>query len=360
VLNKKSFHMKQLYTYLILLIVHFGVAQTTLLQEFFEYEAGDLISNHGWTAHSGIGTNSIMTSDRPLLFSNYIGQNKGNAALVINTGSDENRPLSQSVREPIDGGTSADTYVSFLVKPFDEIPIPSGTTAPYFLHLAQYSDVENPDFTRVSTEFRARVFIFPGSTEGTFRLSLTFNENVPLEDSYTQDLDGSKAHLVVLKYSSNPGPDNDEVSLFVFDENDDISAEPSQPTIGPLKGSRRDIILQAVCLRQYTANQNVIVDGILVRDFWDLTGNTSTKDNITTHFDLKLYPNPVLNSSIISFDTDLALPFNGVIYDMFGNVVESKILFDNFIDISNLSKGVYFLKIQNNRHQVSRKFVIFE
>ena len=77
--------------------------------------------------------------------------------------------------------------------------------------------------------------------------------------------------MVVLKYTSVIGDYNDSVSLYVFSANDDFSTEPSQAFIGPLSlSSAADIKPAAVCLRQYHADEDILVDGIRVSTIWDL------------------------------------------------------------------------------------------
>ncbi len=352
--------MKHLYLLFVLLFSFSASAQNTLLKEFFEYDAGVLISEHGWTAHSGAGNNPIKTSENPLKFSGYIGENTGRAALVISNTSDENKPFSASVEQPEEGQPSKHTYISFLVQPYGPIPPITGTIRPYFFHLAEYRDKQNPDFASVATSFRARVFMNPGSAEGTFRLNLSFLENEPPADNLTQDLDATKAYLVVLKYASIAGPDNDEVSLFVFGEGEDFSVEPSQPTIGPLKATGNDITLQAVCLRQYMNEQNVMVDGILVRDNWDLAKPTSADDIKIVTTKLSVYPNPNLKSDLLFVESDMDFPLTISIFNLNGQLITEQEIYDNAVNVSHLSAGTYILKAQNGQKTALEKVVIVD
>jgi hypothetical protein len=147
--------------------------------------------------------------------------------------------------------------------------------AGYFFHLGEYSDVFDPDFNSIASAFRARTFIAPGTTAGKFRLGLNFNSSsVPTdEEDLSEDLDLNETYLVVVKYEIVDGPGNDLVSLYVFADGDDISAEPQSADIGPFGGTARDLEeVQLVALRQYSEGQDITVDGIIARNGWDVEG----------------------------------------------------------------------------------------
>lgn len=240
-------------------------AQDVLLVEHFDYPAGSEIRDFGWTPHSAGNTNPLLVTDSGLSWSQtaYLGSGVGNAVAIENNGSDENRALSSSV-------TSGSVYVSFLMRVPEEV---TSDGAGFFFHLGQYSDVENPDFTSISTAFRARTFVAPGSAADKFRLGLNFNAAaVPTdEDNLSDELDVNETYLVVLKYEVVEGEDNDLVSLYAFSDGDDISVEPDMAAIGPFGGTAGDLAaVQLVALRQYNAAQNIIVDGIIAQTSWDL------------------------------------------------------------------------------------------
>lgn len=242
-------------------------AQTTFLAEHFDYPAGDSLQNHGWYAHSAGTTSPILVHTSGLSWSQtpYIGSGVGNAAIVNNNGSDENLPLVGG--NPTDGNV----YISFLLKL--DGPVASANRG-YFLHTGEYSNIDTPDFNSISFAFRARTFVTIGSTPDKFRLGLTFNSgstpsNVGVD--VTNDLDTGVTYLVVLKYSFIDGPDNDEIFMYVFEDGDDISVEPATATLGPIVGTQPDMsVMQYVAFRQYNRNPNLVVDGLIVKDAWDL------------------------------------------------------------------------------------------
>ncbi len=224
-----------------------------------------MIRDFGWFSHSKPEVNPILVTDGGLALSQtpYIGSGVGNAAAVDSTGSNENRPFNESV-------SSGNVYLSFLMEVPEEV---NSGNAGFFIHLGEYEDVQNPDFEVIASAFRARTFVAPGDSPDKFRLGLNFNAAaVPTSPSnLTDELDLNETYLVVVKYEIVPGANNDLVSLYVFADGDDISAEPATADIGPIGGSARDLeAVQLVALRQYTAEQNIIVDGIFAKNAWDL------------------------------------------------------------------------------------------
>lgn len=254
--------MKFIYTIIFLFISSVLFAQITFVSDNFIYPAGDELTDHGWYAHSAVATNPILVSDGGLNWATYIGSGLGNAALVTNTGQDINKPFSQNA-------TSNAVYASFLMKVNNSF---SQDGEGVFLHYGYYTNntTPNADFSNVATAFRARTHIAQGTDVSTeFKLGLSFNTGDPTD--ITSDLNIGETYLVVIKYLFVDGEDNDSVSLYVFTEGDDISSEPATPNLGPFAGSASDApALQTIALRQYDENQDVTVDGIYVKDSWDI------------------------------------------------------------------------------------------
>jgi len=59
-----------------------------LLVEDFDYTAGDILTDHGWVAHSGAGTEPMTVVSPGLLFPGQPGSGIGNAAWMDNNGED--------------------------------------------------------------------------------------------------------------------------------------------------------------------------------------------------------------------------------------------------------------------------------
>jgi hypothetical protein len=252
-----------------------GYAQNPLLVEHFNDSTNALLTNMGWYAHSGT-TNAVAVVSPGLSWTQtaYPGSGVGNAAGVVNTGQDVNKPLAANV----DTGA---VYTSFLIKA-------NGTVATtYFFHYAEYSNITTPNYANVSGQYRARTFVLPGTDPATqFKVGLTFNNSSVTADT-TANLTIGTTYLVVVKYQFVSGAANDEVSLWLFEDGDNIASLPATPTIGPLTGTQSDLTaVQAIALRQGVAGQNVIVDGIISDRTFAFAPPPPATSNVTFQVDM--------------------------------------------------------------------------
>lgn len=328
-------------------------AQSTLITENFDYPAGAQLRDHGWYPHSAAATNpqTVTAGGLSLGTTPYFGNSIGNAAQVNNTGADENRPFSAYK-------DTAAVYASFLFKTSGEV---TADGSGYFFHFVEYSDATTPVFTAIKTAHRARTYVAAGSTPAHFRLGLTFNSaTVPSagDTNSTADLDTSKTYLVVVKYEFVSGPDNDQVSMFVFEDGDSLQNEPAMATLGPFGGSAADLtVLQGVALRQFNAAQKVIVDGLYVRDYWLLIpDNTSVQDE-AFGAQLEMYPNPY-NGGSLYLKSASDLPMQARLMDMAGRVLLETTVQDGHIQIQDQKAGLYLLQLEQAGKIAIKKLVI--
>ncbi len=79
---------------------------------------------------------------------------------------------------------------------------------------------------------------------------------------------------------------------------------------------------------------------------------------ITQNIDgLTIYPNPVINGKVfISTTLNLSKEIN--IYDVLGKKIISETLFGKELNISNLTPGVYILRINESNFSATRKLVV--
>lgn len=83
---------------------------------------------------------------------------------------------------------------------------------------------------------------------------------------------------------------------------------------------------------------------------------TPTQQNIE---ELSIYPNPVSNGKTVIFITSkLNLTKKIEFYDVLGKQIFSTVLVGKELNISNLSKGVYVLKITEKNSTETKKLVI--
>ena len=243
----------------------FTVENKSLLQENFEYAGATVLStipSSGWTIHNGSSSPVQTTSSSSLSFANYYGNGLGLAAVLDANGADMNKRFV----EPSEG---TPIYMSFVVKV--KAPTSIALTPPtgYFFHTSSVP------FGTGSATYRGQVFSQPIANDLTqYNLGLSFSATSPQATNTITKLNYEENYLVVLKYNSVIGTNNDTVSLYLFSASDNFSTEPSQAFIGPLSlPSATDISPAAVCLRQFDTNQNTTVDAIRVSTIWDLYKN---------------------------------------------------------------------------------------
>ncbi len=346
--------MTKLYTLLLLVCFISVNGQKTFLRENFDYPAGSLLNANGWYTHSGTSSPIAVTSEGlSWTKTSYIGSGKGRAAAVVNNGYDYNRPFSS-------WADTMSVYASFLVKANGEI---TTATSGYFFHYVQYMTPSSPDFTMTSSSFRARVYSAPGSSATKFKIGITFNSTAVTDGGQSEDLNVGETYLVVAKYTFISGADNDVVSLYVFKDGDKIDTEPVTPTVGPFGRTGTTIApdlssIQGVALRQFATNQNITVDGIYVRNHWNMTteGISSARDIVKSP--LNIYPNPTADR-LIQISNPENSQIKASVNDISGRIVYDQTAENNQIDLSHCLNGMYVVKLTRNNESVSKKLVLY-
>lgn len=204
-------------------------ANAQLLIEDFDYTIGSTLVSNGWAAHSG--TDNPVSVTTGLTFPGYAGSGIGGAAALVNNYQDVNKTFA-----PVSSGV---VYMAFLFQ--------TGATnsAGYFMHFDDNSS---------ASAFVSRLFVdATGSTIGINNTSSTPATTLPITPGVT--------YLGVVEYSFTTGYSN----LYVFD-----SFPTSQPTTGFVSSSSSSIStdIDKVCLRQYNASEDVIIDGIRIATSW--------------------------------------------------------------------------------------------
>ncbi|MCJ7552584.1 MAG: T9SS type A sorting domain-containing protein [Ignavibacteriaceae bacterium] len=329
-----------------------GTTPLTLPADFwtenFDYPADDLLTDHGWIAHSGAGTNPISVNSFGLEFPGYPGSGIGLAALLDNTGEDTHRLFPAT--------TSGSVYTSFMVR-IDAAP------TGYFFHYAP-----NPHNT---FDFRGRVWV---KTDGAGGLAIGYS--FQSADTIFTDFDYSLGDtlLLVSKYESVPGADNDVASLFIFDANNpSTGTEPGTPTLGPIVNpatGQSDIEAGSINLRQYNSAQIMIVDGITVSTSWDQIVPVEPEDNTAMPSTFALsqnYPNPFNPSTTIRYDLPEAGFVDLRVYNSLGEEVAVLVnqeqvsgVYEVNFDASMLASGVYFYRINSGKFVTTKKMMLIK
>ena len=241
--------MKKFLLILSLFLSSSVFAQSLLLEENFNYADGSLLTANGWTAHSGAGTAPIKVTSPGLTYANYISSGIGNAALVNNTGEDDNKAFTAQT-----GGVF---YLAFMVK----VDV---ATQGYFIHLLN-----------TSSTFAGRVWMQPGTVPAT-QFQFGFSNGSTATYNTTNFMLGT-TYLCVVKYDFSTGTTAATSSLWVFSSGVPATEADAGTALLTSVGSGQ-ASLSAIALRQYSSTQNVTVDGIRVATTWSalLPGATLT------------------------------------------------------------------------------------
>jgi hypothetical protein len=240
---KKTFVLFFVLTFLF----SFSSYAQLLLEENFDYPAGDTLLNHGWNITGTSTLNPVKVAASGLSYAGYLSSGIGNAASLTTTGQDVNKQYTDSV-------TIGSVYASFLVS------VDSAKTAgDYFLHLGV-----NPTNT---FDFFARTFVrLAANGNLTFGISKSSTTTIPAsygDSVYTT----STTYLLVIKYTFNDGAANDTINLFI---NPDISGAEPSPNLTVATTQTDAVSLGTINLRQGSSTNapGVIVDGIRVSTVW--------------------------------------------------------------------------------------------
>lgn len=206
-----------------------GVAQP-LLVENFDYTIGSLLTDNGWTSHSGTGTEPVDVTNG-LIFSGYAGSGIGGAANLDNNGEDVNKIFTEQ--------TTGTVYAAFVVQ------TQAANASGYFIHFGQ---------SAIATTYFTRIYV--SATGDGIGLGLG---NTP-PATYSPVTPGIPV-LVVIKLDI----DTKVSSIYVF--NSFPATEPTTPD-GTVTETASFSNVGSIALRQFNAAESVIVDGIRVADNW--------------------------------------------------------------------------------------------
>jgi hypothetical protein len=210
-------------------------ASAQLLVEDFNYTVGTVLTGTatadpttGWLSHSGNGGANIDVTNG-LTFTGYAGSGVGGAANVDNTGQDINKTFTSQ--------TSGIIYVAFMLQ------TSSTNSVGYFFMLSP---------TPVSMTFNSRIFV-NGTGDG---IGLSATSTAP--GTYVAITPGTTV-LVVIKHNFTANT-TDMFVLNSFSATEPITASQSILETYTTTG--------AVAIRQYSATQKQIIDGIRVGTVW--------------------------------------------------------------------------------------------
>ncbi|MBZ0200904.1 MAG: T9SS type A sorting domain-containing protein, partial [Ignavibacteriaceae bacterium] len=209
--------------------------------ENFNYTAGTILTNNGWAAHSGAGSNSLTVTGSGLTYTGYPSSGIGNAVAIVASGEDDNKTFTQQ--------SSGSVYASFLVKVSS-----ASTSGEYFFHFS----------TNPIGSFSARVF---AKDDGLGNLKFGIAKSSAAVYASGNYLYNTTTYLIVLKYTFNAGSGDDVVGIYI---NPDLSA--SEPVTFDAEGTTSETDatgIGSVALRQGTNSPTLVLDGIRVATSWN-------------------------------------------------------------------------------------------
>lgn len=280
--------------------------------ENFDYADGSLAGNSAWTASGGTPGDLLVTS--------------GQAVVQHGTPSEDLfLPF-----EPIAGNI----YFRFdFSVPDLGTPIP-GTDNEYFAH-----------FKDTGFGFSARVDIVPPSGAGDFSVGIASVASTA-DAVWGTDLTYGTTYRVTVRYDQV----NNIAQLWV-----DASAEGDTSILGADEADP-GVAVVSFGLRQSDSNLNeaILIDNLVIAGSFNET--LAVARNEIEGF--SIYPNPV-NSGEFSIRSMSNLERTVQIYDMLGKQVYTKqVQANERVQVSNLTQGIYILKVEEEGNTATRKLII--
>ena len=261
--------MQRKLNFLFIIVLSFvmssALSAQTLLDETFNYTVGDLLTAHGWTAHSGAGTNSAKVTTPALTYTGFVNSGVGNATALGTSGEDVNKRFST------DSIVAGNIYASFLVN------VTSALTGDYFFHFTSNNAANGLYYARVYIKKASNGNIAFGINKRNTAAAIKYTDTVT--STYTLNT----TYLVVVKYAIAAGADNDTVSLWV---NPTLSTTEPTPTLVETDATTGTdaVSLATIALRQGSATlaSALALSGIHVAKTWDLGGTPTTSLALTS------------------------------------------------------------------------------
>lgn len=229
-----------------------GVVTTTLppslpLVEEFNYSGGEILTDHGWNAHSAQGVDPITVNNYGLTYANYPSSGIGNSANIVGSGEDVNLGF---LEQNLNGST---IYFSVLVNVTE---VQNDLDGGYFLHLGDRLSATSFSF------FSARVFVrVDASSNVNFGLSNTSTAQW-IATNYTKNT----TYLLVVKYTINTSG-NDEAKMWILSSGVPLN-ETSAGTANITVSNTGQDIIDAIGIRQSVDIPDLVIDGIRVATSW--------------------------------------------------------------------------------------------
>lgn len=237
-----------------LLIPELQSTAQTLLNDSFNYPAGNLYGNGSWVRYGSNYNNPLQVTDNNLTYEGYESEADGKSVKLSDTEISES--LFKEFLAPEEAVTSGIIYYSALIRVES-----AKDNANHIISFVQkgWSDLVDG---KTGTEF-GKLFIQKGSSDSKFRFGVDRAGSSPAMTEQEYDL--NTVYLVIVKYEITG---NDIVSLFVNPtDNKNEPAVPDAQTTDQ-SGSSVSRGIMAIELRQggtgYKPAPNAVIDALRV------------------------------------------------------------------------------------------------
>lgn len=241
---KKTYLFKRLTIAAIFLVIYGLTFGQALLIEDADYPKGDSLINNNWLLQSTNVTNPILVADKGLYYNGYAGSGYGNAILMGVTGQDLFRGFTEQA--------SGVVYLACLFN------VTSTTeSGEYFIALRESAT------SPTNTNYRGRLHV---KRDASNKLAIGISKGG--DPTYTDFIYRlNTTYLGVIKYTINPGTDDDLVDLFI----DPVPGKAEPAANVSASDTKTEVGLGSVLLRQGSSGNSTtaIVDGIRVATTWE-------------------------------------------------------------------------------------------
>jgi hypothetical protein len=300
---------------------------------------GSLNAN-GWISHSGTTPGQVSIVAGSLTYTGLTSV--GNKTQTI-SGNTEDVSLTSAT--PL---TSVG-YYSAVINVLNTTGLMANTAVgDYPLMFGSNSTGGSPTFS----VFAGRFFVRTGSVVNTFNIGVLNISGGTVTPSYSAiDFPVGTPIFVVVKYT----PSSNTANLWI---NPVIGSAEGASTLTNATGTTTaPTQLERLAIRQATNTGNIEIDEVRIGSTWTyVTGSVlATKQNQISG--LSVYPNPVTNGKL-SITSDSNDSKAVVIYDVLGKQVLSTVVTNQVVNVSDLTSGVYIVKITEEGKTATRKLVI--
>ncbi len=278
---------------------------------------------------------------------------KGNAITFAGSGIDPELKFTNT--------TSGNLFSSFVFTAADVATIVASTTTDpaYSTPTGFYSFLStniDPVTAAVTNSYSSDVMFRKNMTTGKFNIGLSKSNNITECVWSPTEYDFNTEHVVVISYENIGNADASLQTANLWID----PATSTQPTAtlsqnNPTTSVTRDHI-DSIKLVQAssTSTPTLIVDEIRVANTWSDVNLALPTVNASQ---LKMYPNPVSNGKLfISSATDVEKEV--VIYNTLGQKVLQAKTSTEAINVSSLTHGTYFVKINEAGYSATKKLIV--